>query len=119
VNALDKVSFATVIFGLGPPPAGEQNHTAPWYMQFAPFVLIMVVFYALFWRPQQIKAKQHANLLKSLRPKDKVVTSSGIVGEIITVKERTVTMRSGDTKLEVLKSAVVEITERSGDQNSS
>lgn len=114
------LSFTTVFFGLGPPPTGEQGQpAAPWYMQLAPFVLIMVVFYVLLVRPQQIKAKQHAKLLKSLKPKDKIITSSGIVGEVITVKERTITVRSGDTKLELLKSAVAEITERSDEQNAS
>lgn len=114
---LKQFSFASVFFGLGPAPTGDQGTGAPWYLQLAPFVLIMIVFYVLLVRPQQIKAKQHAKLLKSLRPKDKVITSSGIVGEIITVKERTVTVRSGDTKLEMLKSAVVEIIERSSEQN--
>ncbi|MCX7721695.1 MAG: preprotein translocase subunit YajC [Verrucomicrobiae bacterium] len=111
-------SVPCVVFGLAPPPAGEPE-PAPWYLQLAPFVLLMVVFYVLLIRLQQVKAKQHAKLISSLRPKDKVVTSSGIVGEIVTVKERTITVRSGDTKLELLKSAVVEVTERGSDQNAS
>lgn len=115
---LKAFSAMSLVFALGPPPAGDQPHP-PWYVQLFPFVLFMIVLYLLLIRPQQLKAKQHSNLLKSLRPKDKVVTSGGIVGEVITVKERTVTLRSGDTKLELLKSAVVEITERGGEQNAS
>jgi preprotein translocase subunit YajC len=64
------------------------------------------------FRPQQKKAKEHERLLKTLKPKDKVVTSGGIMGIVVSVQERTVTIRSADTKLEVLKSAVSEITER-------
>jgi preprotein translocase subunit YajC len=47
-----------------------------------------------------------------------VLTASGIVGVVISVKEKTVTLRSGETKLEVLKSTVSEITEKSGDSSS-
>jgi preprotein translocase subunit YajC len=80
-----------------------------------PLVLIMVVFYFLLIRPQQKKAKDHAALLKTVRPGDKIVTSGGIVGIVLTVKEKTLTLRSADTKLEITKSAIAEITERSGD----
>ncbi len=81
-------------------------------MQMVPLLLIMVVFYVILIRPQQRKAKEHEQLLKTLRPKDKVVTSGGVMGVIVSVQEKTVTLRSADTKLEVLKSAVSEITER-------
>ena len=46
---------------------------------------------------------------------DKVSTTSGIIGTIVTVKERTVSIRSEDSKLEVLKSAVTEVLERKAD----
>jgi preprotein translocase subunit YajC len=70
-------------------------------------------------RPQSKRAKQQANLLKALKAGDKVVTSSGLVGVVIAVKERTVSLRSADAKLEILKSAVTEITERAGESSES
>ena len=75
-------------------------------------VFVFIVMYLILFRPQQKKAKEHERLLKTLKPKDKVVTTGGILGIIVSVQERTVTIRSADTKLEVLKSAVSEITER-------
>jgi preprotein translocase subunit YajC len=78
-------------------------------------VFFFVVMYFLMIRPQQKKAKEHAKLLKSLKAGDKVVTNGGILAVVVTVKERTVTIRSADTKLEVLKSAVTEVVERAGD----
>jgi preprotein translocase subunit YajC len=89
-------------------PAGQ----APAWMTFVPLVLIMVIFYIILIRPQQKKAKDHAALLKTLRPGDKVVTSGGILGVVISVKEKSISLRSADTKLEILKTAVSEITER-------
>ena len=44
-----------------------------------------------------------------------MLTSGGIIGVVVTVKERSVTIRSADAKFEVAKSAVTDITERSGE----
>jgi len=70
------------------------------------------MFYFAIWRPQQKKAKEHEALLKALRPGDRIVTSSGIMGVVTSIKEKSVALRSGDSKLEILKSAVAEIVER-------
>ena len=93
-------------------PVGQGTQAPPPWLNIGPLVLIMVIFYFILIRPQQKKAKAHAELLKTLRPGDKVVTSGGILGIVISVKEKSVSLRSADTKLEVLKSAVSEITER-------
>lgn len=80
-----------------------------------PLPLMVIMFAALYIimiRPQQKKAKEHAQLLKTLKPRDRVVTNGGVMGVVVSVQEKTVTIRSADTKLEVLKSAVSEITER-------
>jgi len=77
--------------------------------------LMVVMFYFVLIRPQQKKAKDHAAMLKTLRPGDKVVTNGGILGVVLTVKEKTLTVRSADAKMEITKSAITEITERSGE----
>ncbi|MCD6339269.1 MAG: preprotein translocase subunit YajC [Verrucomicrobia bacterium] len=79
--------------------------------------LMFVMMYFVLIRPQQKKAKQHEELLKTLKPGDKVVTSSGICGVIISIKERTVSLRSADSKLEILKSAVTQVLEKSGNKS--
>lgn len=99
-----------------PPPEGTApNPTGQMVQTFGFMAIMFAVFYLLLIRPQQKKAKEHAALLKSLRTGDKVVTSGGIVGVVISVKERTVVVRSNDTKLEVTKGAVAEVTERTGE----
>jgi preprotein translocase subunit YajC len=83
------------------------------------FLGMMAIFVVMMWvlmiAPQRKKAKQLEAMLKTLKPGDKVVTTSGILGVIISIKDKTVSLRSADTKLEVLKSAVAEVTERSGE----
>jgi preprotein translocase subunit YajC len=49
-------------------------------IQFAPLVLIFVVFYFLLIRPQQTQAKQLKARLSAIKRGDKVVTAGGIVG---------------------------------------
>ncbi len=102
------MAFATPPSGSG----GGQQSSAPWVMQLFPFFILIFVFYFLLIRPQQRKAKEHQKLMEGLRKGDKVVTSSGILGTVVGVQEKTVSIRSADTKLEILKSAVSEITER-------
>src|SRR5208282_4353136 len=64
---------------------------------------MLVIMYFVMIRPQQQRAKQLAKLVAGLKSGDKVVTSSGIVGVVITVKDRTVSLRSADAKMEVTK----------------
>ena len=82
-------------------------------MQLAPMVLLVVVFYFILIRPQQQRSKQQAKLLSALKAGDKVVTSSGIVGVVITVKEKSsppsVSIRSADAKFEITKASITEI----------
>jgi preprotein translocase subunit YajC len=54
-------------------------------------------------------------MLKAVRAGDKIVTSSGIVAVVVTVKDKTLSIRSADAKLEITKSAIAEIIERSGE----
>ena len=99
------------------PPAGTQPNPAGQTLQMLGMVVFfIVVMYFIMIRPQQKKAREHDLLLKSLKPKDKIVTSGGVVGIVVSVGERSITIRSADTKLEVLKSAVAEITERSSNE---
>jgi preprotein translocase subunit YajC len=47
-----------------------------------PLVAIIAIFYFLFIRPQQRRAKQHQELIKNVRRGDTVVTSGGLIGKV-------------------------------------
>src|SRR5579859_2514928 len=100
-------------------PATQPNPNGQILGLLGPIVLMGVMLYFVMIRPQSKKAKEHAAMLGGMKPGDKVVTSGGVVGIVLTVKDRTVSIRSAETKLEVLKSAVSDITERGGDSSSS
>ena len=72
-----------------------------------PFLAIAVVFYFIFFRPQQKQRKQHEAFLQGLKKGDEVVTQSGIIGEVVAVEDRVVTVNvGGGTKLRILKAQV-------------
>ena len=75
------------------------------------YAIIAVGFYLVLIRPQQKRAKELAKLVDSIKSGDRVGTSSGIIGTVISVKDKIVTLRSADSKLEVAKSAITEILE--------
>jgi preprotein translocase subunit YajC len=51
-------------------------------IQFAPLILIFVIFWFFLIRPQQQKAKQHREMVANLRRGDQVLTGGGIVGRV-------------------------------------
>jgi len=107
------------MLALMPPPSGGQQGGAPAWTSFVPLLLLLVVFYFALIRPQQKKAKEHTEMLKAIRPGDKIVTTGGVVAVVVTVKEKTLNIRSGDSKFEITKSAIAEITERGGETSES
>ncbi len=70
-------------------PAFAQGAGAPsggGLEMFMPFVLIIVIFYFLLWRPQQKKMKLHREMLGGLKRGDRVLTGGGIYGRIARVE---------------------------------
>lgn len=77
-------------------------------MEFLPLVLIMVVFYFFFIRPQMKKAKEQRKFREALKKGDKVITIGGIHGKISEVKDTTILLEiEGGNKLMVEKSAII------------
>ena len=61
-------------------------------MTMFPFILIFVIMYFMVIRPQQKKAKEHQEMLSKLKSNDEVMTSGGIYGKVIDLKETVVTL---------------------------
>ncbi len=108
----------TVLMAFSAPPGGAgapQDPKAQLFSTLGMFVVMGVLFYFALIRPQKLRQKELEDRVKGLKPGDKVLTSGGILGTIVTIKEKSLSIRSEDTKLEVLKSAVSEVTERKGE----
>jgi preprotein translocase subunit YajC len=55
-------------------------------------ILLLVVFFFLFIRPQQKRAKEHKNMISDLKKGDEVVTVGGLAGTITKVGDAFVTL---------------------------
>jgi preprotein translocase subunit YajC len=80
-----------------------------------PLVLIFIVFYFLVIKPQKSKEKEHRTMLNSLVKNQEVVTTGGIHGTIVNVKEKTVILRVDDNvKIEVDKNCIAYVKKVQG-----
>jgi preprotein translocase subunit YajC len=99
------------MLALGGPPAGSspEEQKKAMFMQMGMMVFFGVIFYVMLIRPQQKRAKEQAKMLSELKAGDKVTTTSGIVGIVVGIKDNSVTLRSGESKLEITKGAIGEV----------
>ena len=71
-------------------------------------VLIFVIFWLFFIRPQNKRAKEQQQFRENLKKGDKIVTIGGIHGKVEEVRENTVLVSiDHDTKIEFEKSAII------------
>ena len=75
--------FISPAFAQGAPAAGGTDMI----LQFVPFILIFVIMWFLIIRPQQRRAREHANMIKAVRRGDTVVTTGGILGRVTKVTD--------------------------------
>jgi preprotein translocase subunit YajC len=76
-------------------------------LSLAPVLLIFVIFYFLLIRPQKKTQDEHKKMVASLKKNDEVITSGGIHGTIVNVKDHTLMLRVDDNvKIEVQKNSI-------------
>lgn len=72
----------------------------------------IVVMYFLFFLPQRKKQQALAKMLAAVKKGDRVLTSSGIYGEVYSVQEKTVTLKFQDNaRIEFDKSVISQIVD--------
>ena len=79
-----------------------------------PLFGMLAIFYFLLIRPQQKKQKQIQQMIGALKKGDRVLTTGGIYGTVLNVKEHIVVLKiAEDVKIEIEKNAVASVVERS------
>lgn len=101
--------------------AGGGSAPSPLFQLGIQFALILGIFYFLMIRPQQRQRKQHEEALKSLKKGDDIVTTGGIIGQVIHIRESmkgtepvksmedAVTIKSGESRLVVERGRIARI----------
>ena len=89
------------------------------FATFLPLILIFLVFWILLIRPQQKKMKQHREMVTNLKRGDKVVTTGGLIGEIIKVNEnKEITLEISDNvKVQIAAGMISELLSKTSDQS--
>lgn len=99
--------FESVAYAMAQAPQA-QGQAAPNPLAL-PMMLVMMfgIMYFLVLRPQQKKRKEHDRMVSELKKNDEVITTGGIHGTLVNVKDKTFTIRIDDNvRIEVSKSAV-------------
>lgn len=82
------------------------------WLGLAPLVFIFAIFYFLLIMPQQRRQKKWQAMLGELKTGDKVTTSGGLRGTIVSIKDDAVQLRvpPDNLRLEVSRGSVVSVT---------
>jgi len=78
------------------------------------FVLIFLIFYLLIVRPQQKRQREHQRMLTEIKNGDRVVTTGGLIGNVIGSKDEEgvsilVIKIAENTKVEVSRSHIQQV----------
>ena len=78
----------------------------------APLLFIFAIFYFLLILPQQRKQKKWQAMLSELKNGDRIVTSGGLRGTIISLQDDALILRvpPDNLKLEISRASVVSVT---------
>lgn len=75
---------------------------------FLPLILIGFIFYFLLILPAQRRQKKTREMMAGLKTGDRVITTSGILGTIVSLEDNVVILRVADqVKMRFLKNSVV------------
>lgn len=99
--------------------AGTTTGSAPGWITWVGLAAIVVVFYFIVIRPSRKQEKEAAAMRSSLQVGDEVTTIGGIIGEIVSMKEDTITIvtSKAGTKIRFLKSAVRSVDVSAAEKN--
>jgi preprotein translocase subunit YajC len=75
--------------------------------QFLPFALILAIFYFLILLPMKRRQKKIQEFQAALKVGDKIVTTSGIYGQITKLNDKSVQVQIADkVRIEIARAAV-------------
>ena len=81
-------------------------------------LLILAAFIFFNWRSSKKQQREMNNMLDSLEPGDEVTLKCGMIGEIVSIREETITIVTSKdkTKVRFLKSAVMTVDVKASDK---
>ena len=87
---------------------------------FLMFGLIFVIFYFLLIRPQQKQAKQHREMIATLKKGDKIVSTGGLHGTITGLTDDVVTMEiAPKVRVKISRASISRLMRKEGNKEGS
>ncbi|MCK9162699.1 MAG: preprotein translocase subunit YajC [Arcobacteraceae bacterium] len=75
-----------------------------------PLIVLFAIFYFLIIRPQQQSAKKHKQMIEDLKKGDKIVTSGGLIAEVVKVEDEFFRIKLSDNvEVRLVKEYVVRL----------
>ena len=99
------LDLMTAAASAGAPPA---------WMQFLPFVGMILIFWFLIIRPQMKQQKAHQQKVAGLKRGDEVVTAGGLVGKVTKVDDAYVEIDLGGAKVRAVKATLSDVIQPGG-----
>lgn len=89
----------------------QSTGSAGW-LGFAPLIFIFAIFYFLLIMPQQRRQKKWQKMLGELKTGDKVVTTGGLRGTIVALKDDYLHLRvpPDNLRIEVSRGSIASVT---------
>jgi preprotein translocase subunit YajC len=89
------------------------------FIQFAPILALVVIFWLLIFRPQQRRMKEQQAMLSAIQRGDTVVTSGGIIGKVtkaVDKEDLEVEIAQG-TRVKVARGMIADVRSKSNPVN--
>jgi preprotein translocase subunit YajC len=72
-------------------------------------LLIFAIIYFFMIRPKMKQERKHRERVTQLKKGDEVITAGGIVGEVVHLKDDRVTVKSGESRIVVMRERIADI----------
>ena len=74
-----------------------------------PFILVLAVMYFMLIAPQKKRDKRLEEMRSGLEIGDGVVTTGGVVGRVISLKEDTVVVETASSRIRFKRTSIIEV----------
>lgn len=80
------------------------------WIQFLPFVAMIVIFWFLILRPQMRRQKDQAAKIAAIKKGDQVLTGGGLVGKVLKVDDNYVELElAPNVKVKAVKTTIADV----------
>jgi preprotein translocase subunit YajC len=98
--------------------AAQSGGTGAFISMLIPFALMFLLLYVLIIRPQKKKEQERLSMIQNVKKNDYVLTTGGIYGTVVGVKDNEVTLKIDDIKdirVKLAKSSIIGVEKSASD----